>query len=69
MRRWKKRLEADEAPRFHPVEVVEPRDARAPATAAGEGTEVIVGAGRRIVVRPGFDRALLLELIETLAGC
>lgn len=69
LRRWKKRLEQSDAPRFHPVEVVEPREVRTAADASSAGLEVIVGADRRVVVRAGFDRALLRELIETLEAC
>jgi len=53
LRRWKKRLEANEAPRFHPVEVVETGERRTTARSADEDIEVIVGEGRRIVVRVG----------------
>ena len=70
LRRWKRRLESDDSPRFHPVELVETPTRRSSASdPPGAGIEVIVDSGRRIVVHPGFDRTLLLEVIETLESC
>ena len=70
LRRWKTRLEAGDGPRFHPVELLDVHKGR-PTMSDPEnvGIEVIVGTGRRLVVRRGFDRGLLLELIETLESC
>ena len=54
-----------------PVTASEPREARPTPTvtqvAAGVGIEVRCG-GRRLMVGPGFDRALLRELVQTLEG-
>jgi transposase-like protein len=35
-------------------------------TEESEGIELHLGRGRRIVVRPGFDRRTLLDLVEAL---
>ncbi len=67
LRRWKSKLEADGSPRFHPVEIVETADADVADSDAG--IELIVGQRHRIVVRRGFDRTLLHELIEALDPC
>jgi hypothetical protein len=63
--RWQKRLSAPEhkVPRFHRVRVV-------PTSAAPEsgehGVEIRVVGGRRVTVRPGFDGALLADVIRVL---
>jgi len=63
--RWRKRLSAAERriPRFHRVQVVE---SSATPGSAGQGVEVIVAGGRRIAVCPGFDGALLADVIRVL---
>ena len=70
LRRWRKRLEGVDGPRFHPVELIDAETTRLQGSGPeGSDLEVIVGTGRRIVIRRGFDRGLLLELIETLETC
>jgi hypothetical protein len=62
--RWRERLQESEAPRFHPVRVVE----RAPVRAAAATLELEVRGGRRIRVQAGFDPELLEELVRTVEG-
>ena len=65
VRYWQRRLAASEgvteAPVFLPVRVVTPRLA-----VADEAIEVVVRGERTVRVRPGFDRALLLRVLEVL---
>jgi hypothetical protein len=69
LRRWKKRLESGDGPRFYPVELIDGRKGRPEPGSEGSGIEVMVGSGRRVAVRRGFDRGLLIDLIETLESC
>lgn len=70
LRRWRRRLEAEDGPRFHPVEIIDDRP-ETPIEDAPDAApvEVIVGRGHRIAVRRGFDPALLREVVEALEGC
>ena len=71
LRRWHRRLEDQELPKFHPVQVVP--DAMVPSVKASAevgGVEIALGNGRRLIVRPGFDEATLarvLQVLESLA--
>jgi hypothetical protein len=67
---WRRRLSSRQAsppsqPRF--IEVTPATDARAVAVVADAGViEVYLSPGRRLLVRRGFDRELLIELLQTL---
>jgi transposase len=50
-----------EAVRFLPVQVAEARHRDDPG-----GVEILLGVGRRIRVRPGFDRQTLLDVLALL---
>jgi hypothetical protein len=39
------------------------------AAVRGEETVVVAVGMARIVVRPGFDRGLLCEVVDALGGC
>jgi len=69
LRRWRRRLEDGDGPRFHPVEIVDDRPEAPAGETSGAGVEVIVGRGHRIALRRGFDAALLREVVEALEGC
>jgi hypothetical protein len=61
---WKRRLQgAAPAAEFVEVKAVAGVD---PVSA--DGIEVCLGGGRRLLVRPGFDRDLFAELIGVLEG-
>ena len=70
--RWETRLSGkrgEAQPLFHPVEVVPTRSRAHPgdAESAPDGKlELMVGASRRILLRRGFDRELLWELVRVL---
>jgi transposase-like protein len=61
--RWRKRLQDAEVPRFHPVKVVS-----ATASSPGASIELVLAGGHRIVLRRGFDGALLREIVRVLDG-
>jgi len=61
---WKRRLR-DAEPMAEFVEVKTVDQAR---PAFGDGIEVCLAGGRRVVVRRGFDRELLVETIGVLEG-
>jgi hypothetical protein len=61
---WRRRLRGAE-PTTDFVEVKTVEDAR-PASA--DGIEVSLAGGRRVLVRRGFDRELLVETIGVLEG-
>ncbi len=70
--RWRDRLEAEGAPlRFHPVRLVGSPDARSRAEPRPSGIEIVVSGGRRVMVCPGFDPDLLIEVVRALEarGC
>jgi hypothetical protein len=67
--RWRDRIgEETVAPRFHPVQLVERRDHPLAAEANTGGIEIVVSGGRRVVVRPGFDPTLLMDVVRVLEG-
>ena len=64
---WRREIQRRDRdrPQFLPVRViagVEPR----PADSDGSPIEVVLGSGRCLRVRPGFDRATLVRLLEVL---
>ncbi len=63
--RWRDRLTTAEnvVPRFHRVRVVESPARPGPTR---QGVAVLVAGGRRVAVRPGFDRDLLAEVVRVL---
>jgi len=65
VRYWQRRLAAragvTDAPVFLPVRVVTPRIA-----GAAEPIEIVVRGERAVRVRAGFDRELLLQVLEVL---
>jgi transposase-like protein len=61
---WKRRLR----PVAQTMEFVEVKTARAAEPADGDGIEVHLHGGRRLLLRRGFDRALLVEAIGALEG-
>ena len=67
---WRRRLR--NAPGFTEVKVVPGGAGREDAGNVGvgeaNGIELRLGGGRRIVVRRGFDRQTLLDLLTTLEG-
>src|SRR5574341_2547139 len=63
--RWRRRLGKTGALRFHRVKVVRSRAAGSVRSGRG-GVELVVRDGRRVVVQPGFDAALLEELVRTV---
>jgi hypothetical protein len=63
LRRWIQRLSREDAPTFHPVELVLSEPSAAPDTT---GLELLLRDGYRIAIRPGFDRALLKQLVQTI---
>ena len=70
LRRWQARLDTDGSLQFHPVALSDlVRRYVEPAALEDNGIEVLIGSGRRLVVRRGFDRDLLLELVEALESC
>lgn len=58
---WRRRLEPKH-PAFLPVRVV------ADTAPSSIPVEVVLGNERRVRVRAGFDRNLLLQVVETLEG-
>ena len=52
-------------PSFLPVQVVEPTSGRA-GPAGAEGVEIILGQGRTVRVRAGFDRQTLVDVLAVL---
>jgi transposase-like protein len=74
--RWRDRLrraQESAGPAFHPVMIrespdePEDRSGIAPSTQTTE-LELLLGGGRRITIRPGFDPATLLALVRVLEG-
>ena len=61
-RRWQVAVHGQAAPRAAFIEL------KNPIPSAAQGIEIGLRGGRRLRVRPGFDRALLLEVIHTLEG-
>jgi hypothetical protein len=63
--RWRDRLATVEGvvPRFHRVRVI---GSSATRGADGNGIEIVVSGGRRVVVRRGFDGDLLAEVMRVL---
>ncbi len=66
--RWKTRLSSSaRKPVFHPVRVIAAeRGADTAGREAMATMELIVGGGRRILIRRGFDPALLAELVRAV---
>lgn len=66
--RWRRRLSAEKAVVFHPVEIVESERCTSEPS-GGDGTlELILGNEQRIVVGAGFDREHLRRLVETVGS-
>jgi len=65
--RWRDRL-GEEAitPQFHEVRLLGPVDRVASTDEPAGGIEIVVSGGRRVVVRSGFDPALLAEVVQAL---
>ena len=61
--RWRRRVAAQAAPRFHPVKVV-----RAEAAVADSAIELVLAGGERLVLRQGFDPRLLRQVLDALEG-
>ena len=68
---WRGRLGEERPPRFHRIELVGTPVSAVAGGGGGEGIEIVVGGARRVVVRPGFDRELLAEVLRVLEspGC
>ena len=60
---WKRRLAVGDTPAFVEATIADVPDERG-------GVMIQVGAeGRRVIVTPGFDRRLLLEVLDALESC
>lgn len=65
--RWRDRLQSEPpVPRFHPVRLVEAAGTRPLSDRTGGEIEIVLGGARRVVVRPGFDPAVLAEVVRVL---
>jgi hypothetical protein len=68
---WRRAIQRrdQERPRFLPVKVVNEVEPNPIAQASGgdsSAIEVVLGGGRCLRVRPGFDRATLVRLLDVL---
>ena len=61
---WRRKLQ--DAPNFAEVRIISESAGQSAAAGDAGALEVHLANGRRIVVRPGFDRATLLALVDTL---
>lgn len=63
---WRRRLRSLDQPRVEPTARFVELKTPIPSTAAS--VEICLAGERRLLVRRGFDRDLLVELIHTLEG-
>ena len=66
LRRWRRRLRDRQLPRLYPVELVSAPAAGWSSDVAGGELEVVLRGGRRVVVRSGFDEALLAQVAQVV---
>lgn len=68
---WRARLGVERAPRFHRIELIHAPTTAGVGGSSGEAIEILVGGGRRVAVRRGFDPDLLAEVLRVLEsrGC
>ena len=72
LRRWRRQLDDQELPTFHPVCVVpEPRGSEppvwpSPSAQAPVAVELVLAGDRRVEVRPGFDTETLARVIQVV---
>jgi hypothetical protein len=64
---WRRRL-AGGAAMFKPVKIVQEPVPRSPVDAGDSSIELRLPGRRRLLVRRGFDRRLLLDLLDVLDG-
>lgn len=71
LRRWRRKLRDSDLPTLYPVELVSPAADDWPREAGGGEVEVVLRGGRRVVIRAGFDQALLTEVAAVVEswGC
>jgi transposase-like protein len=63
--RWRRRLAGNgETIQFHPVAVV--AGSNGESQSPDRQIELVLGNGRRVVVQPGFDSALLEQLVRAV---
>jgi hypothetical protein len=64
---WRRTLaQRDSAVRFVPVQVTPELEPRTPAAGPTSGLELVLTAGRRLRIAPGFDEATLRRLLALL---
>jgi len=64
--RWRRRLRDRQLPTLYPVELVSAPAAGWSSDAADGEVEVVLRGGRRVVVRSGFDEALLAQVAQVV---
>jgi len=68
--RWRDRLSREQEPeiRFHPVRLLAEADSESGSRSRNGKIEVVLRSSRRVVVHPGFDPAVLVEVVRVLEG-